>query len=894
MESKFSFQGGSLSNINTAELTINDYSDFNSGYLFNDSSSSLELNRSGYTTISSAMTFESFGEANFKGDLENNGILILSGEANFDKRLINNNSSILSGSLSFKNGYVSNNSDAFTEVNANLVVDGDVNFWGGSLEASAGLEFEGRTTINAGSSIKFFGLAKFKDLTLRGELFTDFSCNTLEIDKASGYGGTITAKNSSTIYVKKLRDLPNNWNLIGEVTETRCGNDSEVVVWLGTISSDASNNKNWSSKVKNKSSILIPKTQNQPIVDKRFRAFDILIKEDATLTNTSAIELSGDLKVEGELSSKQGELLFEGSQIQSISLSQVAPIGALIIDNSNNVKLNQGNIDIYNEVVILDGNLITNHSGNTSIDKLITFKSDSLNTASLSEVNNGKILGHVRIERYLSKSNRAFRYLSSSVDSKESILENWQEGVNNTVNNYNSNKNPNSGYGTHITGNKQGDNGFDATPTGNTSLFTWDVNSNSWIAAANTDQTKLEAGRGYSLLVRGNRSTNIYSSNSAYTGSTTLRAIGELQQGDVDVSEKLNKTPNGFTLIGNPYQALVDMKKTLRESSEHLKQNFYYAWSPAIQSRGGYVTVDLDADPVEFIPASREDNTAQPENFRYIQPNQSVFIETASSANAQNLPKLVFKEQHKVSTSTTNKSALASDQVGKLDLTLIRDEGEQVVDGVRYKFSDNYSDTVDQNDATKVWNNEESFSIVSKTQNYLAIEKRTYPEAEEKLNFWIGNYTSQNYTMSIKLSNIEAYEVFFIDNYTDEIQKLNALENKISFSVDQTIAESIASNRFEIKFEPITLSTVDEQLQNDIRLYPNPSSSGTTYVKHDANFSKDLMIDVYSLTGQKLEVPMNRISSTELKLNTANLVSGIYLIKLSHQGQTSTRKLVIN
>ncbi|WP_019038415.1 T9SS type A sorting domain-containing protein [Psychroflexus tropicus] len=894
LESKFSFQGGSLHNLNTAELFINNYSDFRSGYLFNDSSSRLELNQSGYTTISSAMTFESLGEANFRGDLDNRGVLILAGEASFDKKLINNNSSVLSGSLSFKKGYVSNNSEAFTEVNASLVVDGDVNFWGGSLEANAGLEFQGKTTMNAGSSITFFGLAKFKDLTLRGELITDFSCNSLEIDKASGYGGTISAKNSSSIYVKKLKDLPNSWNLIGEITETRCGNNNEIVVWLGTVSSDASNDKNWSSKVKNKSSILIPKTPNQPIIDKKFRVFDILIKEGAKLTNREVIELKGELKVEGELSSKKGSISFKGSQAQSISLTKTTPVESLILDNSKGVSLNEGAIYIYDEIKLIKGDLITHHDGSLSDDRLITFKSDSTHTAILSEVENGRIIGNVRVEQFLSKSNRAFRYLSSSVNSKSSILDNWQEGVNNTSNNFNNNKNPNPGYGTHITGNKQGNGGFDATPTGNPSLFSWNINTNSWNAIPNTNQTNLEAGKGYSLLVRGDRSTNIYSNNSAYTGSTTLRTIGELKIGDVDVSDQLNKAPNGFTLIGNPYQAQVDMKKALKESSAHLKQNFYYAWSPSLQTRGGYVTVDLDADPVEYIPAMQGNSPNHTENFRYIQPNQSVFIETANSASEQNRPQLVFKEQHKINRTKLNKSASNVDELGKVDVTLIKNENNQVVDGIRFKFSDHYSNDVNQNDATKVWNNEESFSIVSNPEHYLAIEKRKYPEIEETLKFWIGNYTSQDYTMSINLKNTQAYDVFFIDNYTGQIHKLDANENRISFSVNQAISESKASNRFEIMFEPVTLATEDNQLKYNIQLYPNPSTAGTTYLTHDDSLAQNLDVEVYSLTGRLMEVPIDRISTTEVKLNTASLRSGVYLVKLNHNAQMSTQKLVIN
>ena len=39
-------------------------------------------------------------------------------------------------------------------------------------------------------------------------------------------------------------------------------------------------------------------------------------------------------------------------------------------------------------------------------------------------------------------------------------------------------------------------------------------------------------------------------------------------------------------------------------------------------------------------------------------------------------------------------------------------------------FDENYTNKVNESDASKIWNNEESFSILSNGENYLAIEKR--------------------------------------------------------------------------------------------------------------------------------------------------------------------------
>jgi len=95
-------------------------------------------------------------------------------------------------------------------------------------------------------------------------------------------------------------------------------------------------------------------------------------------------------------------------------------------------------------------------------------------------------------------------------------------------------------------------------------------------------------------------------------------------------------------------------------------------------------------------------DTAVAEPFRYIQPNQAVFIETAETANDQNQPSLVFKEKYKTDNTLNNEAFSTPETLGKFDLTLIRKDDNKVVDGVRFKFNDNYSNDINQFDATKV------------------------------------------------------------------------------------------------------------------------------------------------------------------------------------------------
>jgi uncharacterized protein YwqG len=147
--------------------------------------------------------------------------------------------------------------------------------------------------------------------------------------------------------------------------------------------------------------------------------------------------------------------------------------------------------------------------------------------------------------------------------------------------------------------------------------------------------------------------------------------------------------------------------------------------------------------------------------------------------------------------------------------------------------------------------------------------------------------------MFITMTNVEEFDVYFKDTYTSEEYPLNSGENKMTFEVDKTITESVNSNRFEIRFEQVTLGTSQNEMATRSKLYPNPSNTDYTYLKHNSDFDNELTVSVFNMVVQNIEIPKDRVSSGELKLNTSNLNSGIYLVKLAYRAQTTTHKLIV-
>lgn len=71
-----------------------------------------------------------------------------------------------------------------------------------------------------------------------------------------------------------------------------------------------------------------------------------------------------------------------------------------------------------------------------------------------------------------------------------------------------------------------------------------------------------------------------------------------------------------------------------------------------------------------------------------------------------------------------------------------------------------------------------------------------------------------------------------------------------------------------------------------LRIYPNPVVNGTLYIDTDGNSSKSVVI--YDIVGKQVLK-----ATTTNAVNVSNLSGGVYVVKITEDGKTATRKLVI-
>ncbi len=492
--------------------------------------------------------------------------------------------------------------------------------------------------------------------------------------------------------------------------------------------------------------------------------------------------------------------------------------------------------------------------GNLNTGGYLTLRSSSTGTAMVGNMSDlPTITGNITVERYI-PGRRAFRLLASPVTTSTTIYQNWQEGGSS-----------NGGYGTHITGSSSGSNGFDQTTTGNPSLFTFDNSTSSWSAVSSTNNStndKLTAGNPYRLFIRGDRTISL-SSNAPTATNTTLRASGELFMGTKTFSG-LNTSADAFSLVANPFQAAVNMGTLLSSTSFNTNLNtvYYYIWDPTVGTRGAYVTVDV---------VNNTNNVSGSMANKFLQPWQACFVKTKNAGAAS----LKFSENAK--TTTTSATWRESFDIARLDMNLYQTDSfkskSMPLDGLQVRFDNQFNSEIDDFDASKPWNQDENFSIISHKQK-LSIESKAYPSDQfDTVQLLLEQTRHIHYTIVSFTQNIEGHQLMLRDEFIGRsIPLANNEKNEYSFTIDPQIEASKNPNRFKI----ITVkskSDVHNVDQNLVSSFPNPSHNNVNLL----SILSMKKIKVYSLEGQLVwEKDLQNCNSIRVE----DLQKGVYLFEV--------------
>ena len=546
------------------------------------------------------------------------------------------------------------------------------------------------------------------------------------------------------------------------------------------------------------------------------------------------------------------------------------PVSIINDPNGNTVR----NLIVENNASV-EVNTSLKVNSNIDNDGTITFISNENGTGQFGSFD-GQINGNgdIVVQRFipvLNNDTRGFRLLASAVDSDESIFDNWQEGGASPI-----------GFGTQITGSTAGNNGFDPSPNGNVSLFTYnfsDIQNIPGNPVNNTDVRKLETGESYRIFIRGDRNYNLGNNPpDPPNENVTLQATGDLATGDQTYN--LNVISDALNAVGNPYQANVNFNNL---TTNNVNTNFYWMFDPNIGRQGAYVAVEL--------PNGETAGNSQANQF--IQPGQAFFVQTLNNAFTD----LTFSEDDKDLDAVPTQVFLAD---FKMDILLYSDQGltngDNELDALRINFSDNGDNSLNENDAFKFPN--PSNEDLARFQNgeQISIENRASPLDDEVLPLFIDDYEENNYTFVINITGLPTDDTItpFLDDSFDNSQtELDNGSNQVSFTVDLLDPNSIATNRFSITFDVEDIGTASNQLQ-DLKVYPNPVDHDIVNIYlPNSNNKQTTEISLFNMLGQRVLKTQPSINNRIIQFEVGNQSSGVYLMNIKYGDVETQKRLII-
>jgi len=148
------------------------------------------------------------------------------------------------------------------------------------------------------------------------------------------------------------------------------------------------------------------------------------------------------------------------------------------------------------------------------------------------------------------------------------------------------------------------------------------------------------------------------------------------------------------------------------------------------------------------------------------------------------------------------------------------------------------------------------------------------------------------------------YQTFFGTDVNDStktnanVSWVNAfpasLDSTPDFRLGPNSLAASAASFADPKFNGITTSIANNELMNNINLYPNPASDFVSIIINLSQ-SSNVKVNIYDVTGKLVSTPINEIASqsASYKIDVKNLPSGIYFTTVETNNEIKTLKFVV-
>ncbi len=643
--------------------------------------------------------------------------------------------------------------------------------------------------------------------------------------------------------------------------------------WQSTSSTDFTLSSNWSGcpPVNKSINIVVPSVVGivAPSVTGNVLFKNIVVDSNAVITVNDTMLVYGQLHNNGTFNGT-GVVILADSVAQTITGK--GTIENLALNNAAGALIEAGaasHLTVTGSLIPTQGTFTTN--GN------LTLKSTALGTASIASVQSGAaISGNITVERYIPSDTRKSYVLMSSVVSGPTIYNAWQEGGSLAG----------TGYGTQITGAAAG-NGFDSkSNSGLASIFTYNddnVSGSKWVGLTNTNATTLKAGQGFLIYVRGDRSVL----PTTPTGNnTTLRATGSITTGDTTIAASLTGGTGKFSLISNPYPSAINWVSRINGTTRDITltdlDDIFYVYDPSLGTFASYNAVTNVLSPSDSKQSTK-----------YLQSGQAFFVRS-NGAN----PSVTFREVAKVNTVTAAGNTVfgAETERPRININVYKKADSAFADGVVAVFDRNYKHSIATEDAVKMNNFAETFSL-KRGSELLSIEGRPLVTKSDTLFFSLQGFAKKEYALAIDGSHFKDVNAVLTDNYNNTKQVIDlSAKTTYSFTVNGDNA-SFSDNRFMI----VLGSTAKESIITDavdnsslfVKMGPNPMVN-ILKVNFKTASAESKVIRIINSLGQVVaRVDAGNINAGNITVPTGKLAAGFYTAQLlSGAKEIASQKII--
>jgi hypothetical protein len=503
--------------------------------------------------------------------------------------------------------------------------------------------------------------------------------------------------------------------------------------------------------------------------------------------------------------------------------------------------------------------------GNLNIDasSTLTLKSDANGTASIGN-SAGTITGNITVERYI-PALRKFRFLAAPVVGATAA--NWRNNGTNTA-----------GIGTQITGGTTLNN-FDQSTTNAASAFWYnellagsDVTVGSgatsdpgWTAFTNGNTEALTNGKGFRILVRGDRTISLDGTGSVTPTNTTLSVTGTYPGASVSIATtKTNSNTNsGFNLVGNPYPATIDWNTVTKGTDI---SSTYTTYNP---SSGAYVAWNGTT------------GTAT----QYIASGQAFFVQQTGTTGG-----ITIAEANKATNVAGN--YFRNKLTDHLKISMIYDSANY--DAAFIHFRADAQNNFDNYDGLKFQNAGVNIASVGTDAKRYNINSLASLSQTTEMPISILGSVLANYELKFEdVQSFKNHELYLIDTYLNKMLLLSeGFSYPIALSSDSA---SVKDGRLKIVFvQKATGIIPNEKNANAFILYPNPAAN-TIHLLLDAKntHNENVSFEIYNQLGARLQQGVLDFTTAKDQTITIDyLAQGSYFIKLQSNSIQQTIKFI--